>query len=448
MPQVVTDQRKAVRTTVIKDEVPAPPLPDQAALPGMEPAPGEEFDAFSWMQRLKGSDWADYMVYLYWSPPGQRRLGPYIDVIAEAVTIEQIRKKFGGSGGGRFIIWVNHTSDPPWRKTTEFEIEGDRIFTGKSVAEANPVAPTQSNELLQVLKQLLEKQGNLPPDAQRTFEMQQKAFENTFDTISRKMSAAGTDNGVLDILKLFLPLLIKPAESGGGLLDTIRALKELGLIGAQNATDPLKMVDTVSKLIEATNSLRPDDGGGDFKSILAKGAIELVPTFRGMMSDYAKAAEWNARAAQNSQRVTPSASSQSPERQADSSQVPAPSSSSAPHSSPEAAPAPSAAGEWDIRPYLFDRVAFMLNGGFDGDQIAQWLYMADPETREFFKDFTEKGLLAFLSQFPLIEKALEGKNSLLLAQHFLYYCKTRELVEEDIADDVEPPVEPEPPAKE
>jgi hypothetical protein len=446
MPQVVTDQRKAVRTTVIKDEVPAPPLPDQAALPGMEPPPGEEFDAFSWMQRLKGSDWNDYMVYLYWSPPGQRRLGPYIDVITEAVTIEQIRKKFGGSGGGRFIIWVNHTSDPPWRKTTEFEIEGDRIFTGKPVTETNPASPTQTSELLQVLKQLLEKQGNLPPDAQRSFDMQQKAFENTLDTISRKLASGGGENGIIEILKLFLPLLIKPAESGGGLLDTIRALKELGLIGAQNATDPLKMVDTVSKLIEATSALRPDEGGGDFKSILAKGAIELVPTFRGMMSDYAKAAEWNARAAQSSQRATPSTSAQSNEGHTESPQAPASSSPSAPNPIAEDSSTP-AAQEWDIRPYLFDRVAFMIANGADGDQIAQWLYFSDPETKDFFKDFTEGGLLTMLSQFPKIQKALDGKDSFLIAKHFLHYCKTGELVEDEEIEDLEPPAEPEPPAK-
>ena len=36
MPQIEAPERKATRTTILKDEVPAPPLPNQSALPGME----------------------------------------------------------------------------------------------------------------------------------------------------------------------------------------------------------------------------------------------------------------------------------------------------------------------------------------------------------------------------------------------------------------------------
>jgi len=468
MPEPVSKPtREATRKTIIEDRVPAPPLPEQSALPGMTPPPGEDFDAFTFFASLRPNDWANYMVYLYWSPPGQRRLGPYIDVITEAVTMEWVRKNFGGSGGGRFILWVNHTGEPPWRKTHEFEIEGDRIFKGQVTPPAGqrPADPTAPNELLGLLKELLSKPVATEQNAQAALDMTRKAYQDSLEVIT-KQTATPAGGGLIEAIRLLkeLGILAIPGQSaGGGLLDTIRTLKELGLMGATAAaTDPLKTLDTVSALIERVKALAPDsETGADWKAALVKVAGDLLPMIPKITDDLAKAGQFNARAAELSQRPAPPSPSVSSNQSQNPSTTPPPNQPAQDaRASANEVPKPAAneapAGAFDIQDYLWSRAAQMIAQDADGDMIAQWLHFStmgpDPDdpTQSVslvanFAEFTPGGLLLMLKTKPAIAAALEtptaeGKPRDLeqLAKEFLHFCKTGEMWPDDETEEFEP----------
>jgi hypothetical protein len=422
----------------------------------MERPADTDFDGFSFINTLKGDDWNNYMVYLYWSPPGQRRLGPYIDVITEPVNMEWVKKKFGGSGGGRYTLWVNRNTEPIWRKTHEFEIEGNRIFQGQPVEAHNPTQPaTGANSTLEgLVAKLVEILSAKDPNTQAVIDMQRKAFESTLETVAKKNPENG--GGLLETVKFLkeLGLLTIPGQAnGGGLLDTIKTLKELGLIGASaSGSDPLKTVEMVGKLLEAVKTLAPEaEPGGDWKAAAVRVAGELAPKIPGMFSDIAAAANWNAQAQdKGSQRTPPPITTQAlaPQTAGNTTQTP-PSKPTTTPSPSETTPEPQ---EASLEAYLWGRVAFMISNGADGDQIAQFLHFSTAEPADgdpgrtasiigHFTSFTEGGLLTMLESKPEIQKALEGKDSFLIAKNFLHYCRTGELVD----DDEEP--EPDEPAK-
>ena len=222
------------------------------------------------------------------------------------------------------------------------------------------------------------------------------------------------------------------------MLDTIRTLKELGLIGGGGqGLDPLRTIDMVGKLLEAVKGLAPEgDGGGDWKSAAVKVAGDLLHKSPRSL-DMADAAKFNAQAAQVSQRLCHTVARTSTETPASNPTPQAP-------TEPQPSANPSTEGQepiLDITGFLWDRVAFMIENDCEGDQIAQFLHFAtstpDPEHAgqyrsliANFKGKTEGQILTFLTSNATLQKALEGKDSFLLARQFLYYCEHEEMCPE------------------
>ena len=326
-------------------------------------------------------------------------------------------------------MWVNHTGEPPWRKTHEFEIEGDRIFKGQVTPPAGqrPADPTAPNELLGLLKELLSKPVATEQNAQAALDMTRKAYQDSLEVIT-KQTATPAGGGLIEAIRLLkeLGILAIPGQSaGGGLLDTIRTLKELGLMGATAAaTDPLKTLDTVSALIERVKALAPDsETGADWKAALVKVAGDLLPMIPKITDDLAKAGQFNARAAELSQRPAPPSPSVSSNQSQNPSTTPPPNQPAQDaRASANEVPKPAAneapAGAFDIQDYLWSRAAQMIAQDADGDMIAQWLHFStmgpDPDdpTQSVslvanFAEFTPGGLLLMLKNKPAIAPRLK-----------------------------------------
>lgn len=435
------------RTTIIKDKIPSPApmlIPEMAPPQSNDAGPAEGTDLFDYLRTIKPNDWQEYMVYLYWSPPGIRKLGPYIDVITEPVSMEWVRQKFGGSNGGRFTLWVNHLEDPTWRRTQEFEIEGSRKMADGAAA-LTPAVPNpagQSSVLEKLLERLLEKLdnggGQVQEAAKGSLEIMKKGFEGTLEAISRQ--AGGSDqNSLVNTIRALKELGLVGQPQQNTLIDTIKTLKEFGLIGAPTATDPLKQVETFGKLVEAVSALRPEQGG-DFKTELLKGVVNGLPTIRAMTADLARAAEWNAKANQVSQGAPASTRTVQPTNPKADSTAPA---STPPAVSPNPAPAEAAPGapeqpvEVDVTPFIWSRVIDMIRHDCAGDEIADWIAKASPLMFAQLGQFEPGGLQAMLENNPEMKAALAGKDAPKLCADFCHYAKTGEFVDDEDEDEEE-----------
>ena len=89
--------------------------------------------------------------------------------------------------------------------------------------------------------------------------------------------------------------------------------------------------------------------------------------------------------------------------------------------------------------FLWNRVRQMIAHNMDGDQIAQWIHITAPEVLPQLAGLGEDGLLALLEANAEIKAALEGKDARKLVNHFLHFCATGELVDEDEEDEPQPP---------
>ena len=470
MPQIEAPERKATRTTILKDEVPAPPLPNQSALPAMENVrtdpegwPRSCSDGFEYLRSLKPADWDFHEVYLYWTRPGERKL-VQIDKIPEAISLDGVRKKFGGSGGGFFTLWINYLGDPRWHKTTQFEMEGERVFQGQPVTSQNSsaAAPSALDTLAKTLEGVLDRLTKLDPNAQGALDMQKRAFDTTLQTIAQK--PVNGDGGNSEILKILLTGMMTMLTNlitkgqGDSTKETLTLLKDMNLLatGQASQTNPAKMIEEVGKAIVAIKEVAGEGEGGDWKSVAAKGLIDGIPMVYKMTQNLAAAAESNARAQTSSQRTAqPAANSNDHQttKPAMPQEVPQPASSVS-ASQPPSAPNPTVESMNDrFEAMLWDRVAYMIAAGMDGDQIAQWLHVAaPPDSADLehspgilsgFKGLTEGMLISFLQSKPEVQAALntldsetqEPRDVFLLVKHFLHFVNTGEMAE----DEEEPP---------
>jgi len=446
MPQVSTmpPARRASRTTILRDEVPAPPPITENLAPE---SPDEAFNLWQWMRDLSERDWEKYIVYLYWLPPGARKTGPYIQKVAEPIDLEWVKQRYGGSGDGIFKIVAE--GPDKFIKSLNFEIEGTRKHPdGSAPPPVLAAGNGNGSELVALLRDELAKRSDLHVQEaiKAVLEMQRSAFQNTLETVSK--STGG--NNLLETITALktLGLIGAPAAPPQpSILDTIRALKELGLIGTvATAADPLKQVEMVSKLMEAASNLRPEEGGSVGTAIV-RAISDGLPHVRNMTADIARAAEFNARAAvatssqgsgpaidRTSQNPSTYSSPLSPQNP----QTPPPGEQANPASRDASAEQEPATVPFNFEVFLWNRVRQMIAHNMDGDQIAQWIHITAPEVLPQLAGLGEEGLLALLEANAEIKAALEGKDARKLVNHFLHFCATGELVDEDEEDEPEP----------
>ena len=176
------------------------------------PKEKEKIEFWSYIAGLSPQDWKRHIVYLYRTKPtvGMGAQGKYLEKFTEAFTVDDIRARFGGE---EFRALLQR--DRTLLITETFAIEAAPKFDAR---ENPPNGAAQAGALERVMEKLIDRDR----EAAEGDSLTNKAAEQAIDLVTKGYETVLAKTG-------------GSASSGGGdgqLLTTIRALKELGLIGA------------------------------------------------------------------------------------------------------------------------------------------------------------------------------------------------------------------------
>lgn len=239
MPGSFTAPSPRIRTTITKETLP----PAESQSPS--DAKSQPFYDREWetvMAAITPEEWKEHVARVYRANEKWDKTSSPIDNTFTAPFVEDdIRARFGG---GRYLIWLY---GPPKKQTLvgryQFELEGMPII-GQSVPRPmNGAAPAADGSGVAI--QALQMVSN-PQIMQSMFQMFNLAMTESIQMIRAQMPA---QRDPLETLKNAKEILgLGTPAPGGGLLDTIRTLKELGLIGSpekKGIEEVLAMITTL-----------------------------------------------------------------------------------------------------------------------------------------------------------------------------------------------------------
>lgn len=216
--------------------------------------PKAKIDFWTQLRELSPQDWTRHLIYLYRTKPlvGMKVKEKYLDVFAQPFTIEDVKVKYGGEEFKAML-----TRDGKMTATEEFAIEAPPKF---DLSRENPMgdgarpaaaAPDSTKEKIvdQFLVERRSENDMLAEAHRRSLDIVTDGFKTV------QAQAART-------------------ESNGGdsqLINTIRVLKELGLVGAP-PPDPFA---SMMKMMEFAKTMGFVGGGGNALTGL-KDQIELI----------------------------------------------------------------------------------------------------------------------------------------------------------------------------
>ena len=290
MPRVQTAKTQPPLVT-INTSPQEPPQPAQTAKVEEERSPSWFWDLLNSFQK---DEWG--RMYDVWLirlgdtrvPMASGEKG-YLDMFVEPISPSMIKAKYGG-GKYRAILRKNSQ----FKTSHDFDIEGAAVYSAREVPGArvptgNGNGPGNDAALIQqfigVLRDELarsrEANNGSGAGENKTIEMMASGAERAMDLITKQVPQATNPAGQLESLANVIKNLGLGGAPGGGILDTIRALKELGLIGA-SAPNPMEQLTMFLGLFEKMDALRGGgEGGGrprDWKAIAAEKLAEAVPS--------------------------------------------------------------------------------------------------------------------------------------------------------------------------
>jgi hypothetical protein len=244
----------------------------------------------------------------------------YLETLYAPIKPDYIKQKYGG---GKFKIVLEKNSR--YETSHTFEIEGQPLYDlsrerpGASPAASAVAGSSTDSKLLQILEGQISKlndqlatsqaQGRENPALHEAITILSTAYKEGIANIG-----AGGGNGGGSIIETIRTLkelgLIGGASAGGGVVETIKVLKEIGLIGGQQ-NDPMGQLNSMLAIFTKLDELR---GGGegkptDWKTMavnkLGEHLPELLTTVKETVSANAAVAQ-ERRRAMEAQRETAS----------------------------------------------------------------------------------------------------------------------------------------------
>jgi len=218
--------------------------------------------------------------------PGVPGSKGFLDVFTEPVSKAQIKQRYGG---GKFRLVLKRNSK--YVTSHDFDIEGDPIY-----ARGREIPPSENfggGEVLSRLLNMMEKNtqelkeelrrreasGTSDPALEKAISMLSTAYSTGLDAMRN-----GGTGGLLEMVRTLKELgIVGASNNGGGVLETVRVLKELGVIGAPAAAaavaDPLAQLNTALGIFEKLDALRGETSGRprDWKAIAAEKALDVLP---------------------------------------------------------------------------------------------------------------------------------------------------------------------------
>jgi hypothetical protein len=217
------------RKTIIEDQIPA----TEAGHRGKR-IPRQSI--WDFLPTIPLEDWANarYQIYLYrWNPLTEKKMA--LEKFNEVIDPFSIKLKFGG---GSFNVMMK--DGPELIYNEDFEIEGEPITSGSRPSPSEPAA-TGDAVAIQAMRMM-----SNPDMMKGMFEMYAMAARQSMEMIRAQMPAP---QDPLATLRNAKEILGGGSGSGeAGMLDTIRVLKELGVIGSpekKGINEVLEMITTL-----------------------------------------------------------------------------------------------------------------------------------------------------------------------------------------------------------
>jgi hypothetical protein len=401
------------------------------------------------MRGLTPEDWKDHIVYLTRERPKTHMngvVGGYLTKIIEAFDLDDIKEAYGG-----------------YEFSYIMKRGRDALYNGKFTVEAPPKLDAQREsanasengggaaivqQFISMLREELERSrgaGGGDQTTTKAVEMLSKASEKAMDMIKQQVPEAGNPTSQLrDLLALAKEMGIFGGGGGGSnIIETIKTLKELGLIG-QAAQNPMANLDAMLSVFTKLDELRGSSGGGgrrDWKNTLVDRGLEALPavldTLKQTRDASVQIAQERARAAESLRHVQPP--SATPARPSVMTPRPAAAPTAAadpavvassglrtvpidravpidqPGAEPAAAPAEVYVETIDRNSTAYvnlvkQTIVEMINRGDHGEQIVDYLDGAKPGFSNTLVQYPPEQLTAYLSLDPILREAVNHPN--------------------------------------
>lgn len=378
-------------------------------------------ELWTYMASLSPADWRRHVAYLYRTRPivGINQREKYLAVLSEPFTIEDVKHKYGGE---EFRVMLIRDGKPM----------GDYVFGIEAAPKYDlsrevPSRESHDNSVVQTLvEKLTEKNenSNVEGAVQRSMDI----MGNAFDSAVKRIATSGGDKGnLLETITALkeLGLIGQPAPQGNSILETIKVLGALGLIKTEPA-DPMKNLESTLAIFARMQEFSGGGGKTDWKTELGSKLLEKAPqlidgisnigkqrvSFENARRERIQAAEQAARTIQNAGGPAAVAAQVNVQAPAPSAAAPSAPAVSAPISTvamPDGnAPAP--AHSVTFAQLGYQRLVQMVYSGENGGACLDFLYGLDPQAWEFIVGCDEAGIRAALASDPLLARILEYPN--------------------------------------
>lgn len=434
-----------VSTKTIRTEITEPVEQPVAASPAPLPEPSEDF--WRYIQAMKPEDWKKtHTVSIYRYPLGQtkpQKLGRYVKTYkldSPLVSEDQIFEEFGG---GQYDALLRGPARDGSERVTliakhSWEMDGPAKNPWATSAATSAAAPGPSEiaSTLQVLLQHLETLKKSPTASDNP------ALKESIALIQQLTQAMPKPEGVKELVAGLASLkeLTGAGDGQSSIVETIKVLKELGVIGGESRKS---LATELKEILEIAAMV---GGGGGAKVDWATSLVQNLPTIlekaTPIADRFAEASRNNARVAEIRAGRAP-ASLPPSTRPAPALAVPAASTASAAPAAespgartvaaPETEPATAAERPAGIvvQPPTLDwvkaRAVQLFATGKTGDAIAEWLDQIDEQLGNFLGSMDEEKFSAFVKSDPILGQiATAPRFAEFVAQFVDYFTEEQE----------------------
>lgn len=279
------------------------PAPQQELLPPervVEKNNPEELPTWFWdkINAVPENEWGQvYDLLLYRRGESKVTMAPgekgFLDQFVRPTSLMEIRKQYGG---GLYSITLRKRGK--YETTHNFEIEGKPVYSSREQApNAAPAASGEASlmgQFISVLREELERsrENGGGQGVETAIGMMKEASSAALEVVKQQAAGSGDSEKMItqftalaNAMKAIMPAPAVAGGSNGNLIETIRALKELGLIStpaaATAAADPLANFERMFTVFDRMNEFRGEGGsgrgGGGWKDGLLNMARENLP---------------------------------------------------------------------------------------------------------------------------------------------------------------------------
>lgn len=390
-------------SVVIHQTVPARELPEDKPR-------SAKIDFWPYIASLSPAEWKRHEIYLYRTKPvvGHKEREKYLDIYTSKFTIDDVKNRFGGEEFRAMLL-----RDGKNVCTEEFAIEATPKF---DLAREIPGTDTTQAVTIDKLVDKLTARENEPDVSGEAVQRSVAIMGDAFEAAAQRLATTQPNNGTTSLLETIkvlkeLGLLGQPQKNS--VLETIQVLKELGIVGG--SAGQVNVMQQVDAVLGVAEKLRDFGGGGgktDWKAMLAEKVADHLPEIiKGVASigDKQVMLENARRARVESVRATIEAQNNGAQNPAAPRPVATAPASPLPtvQAPAEAAPNPNNMPVVTFEQLGFNRIVEMVYRGEDGGSVMDFLYGLDPRAYDYLLECDAAGIRAILAADPMLARVLE-----------------------------------------